>query len=309
MTSEDAALFAAVRQRRRFTHRPFDDDTEFVDVVLKWLRDERADGRLANGPPVTLILFDFTQAMAAALGPDVALLNGGAVQGAFHLCAPSLRRAAIEVGATNLAAMAAHQDMLVKKQLANHTSVTFNPANNMVQIRLACLPAQGPFDLRLADQIAQGWTGQGLTPLGPAISSFHAGLHRDVGIGSLFFDDHGLRTNVRSFYRKAMYLYLTYQLGLSESNGYRVVASERDVRVSDVGTATAALVTVAGSRSTDPQVAAAAAARLLAAAQKGNAAAAMPLHISCIACPADHPPDIECAVAPVSLRHRHIEPA
>lgn len=305
MTSEDAALFAAVRRRRRFTHRPFDDDTEFVDAVLKWLRSERADGRLASGPPITLILFDFTQAMAAALGPDVALLNGEAVQGAFHLCTPSFRRVAIEAGATDLGTMAAHQDMLVQKQLADHTSVTFNPANGLVQIRLACLPSQGPFDLRLADQIAQGWTGRGLAPLGPAINSFHAGLARDVGVGSLFFDSGGVRTNVRSFYRKAMYLYLTYQLGLSEENGYRVVASERDVKVSDFATASAALVTVAGSRSADPQVAATRVARLLAAAQSG----AIPVHISCIACPSGHPPGTECAAPPVSLRHRHIEPA
>jgi hypothetical protein len=308
MTPDEMATIAAIRSRRNFTHRRFDNDTQFVEDVLDWILTERADGRLTSGTPLTLVLYDFGPS-AAALGQEVKLHNGEAVLGAIHLCSPSLQRAALEIEATALNSMTAHQNMLVQRQHTERTSVTFNPATGRVHIRLSCLTLADPVELTLATQLAAGWAGNGLSPLPIALNDFHAGMTRDQGVGNVFFDAGSPRSNVRVYYRNAVYLFLKFQIGLGHANSYRVSANDREVRVTDIGNRTSVALTAVCPRSADAGIVAAALGRALADANDLFARDSVPTHITCLDCPFPHSADEECATSPLSLRHRHVEAA
>jgi hypothetical protein len=308
MTPDEVATISAIRSRRNFTHRLFDRDTQFVEDALDWVLEERANGRLVGGPPLTLVLYDFGPS-ASALGQEVKLHNGEAVPGAIHLCNHSLQRAHLEIDATGLNTVTAHQNMLAQTQQTRRTSITFNPATGAVQVRLACLMLAAPVELTLVAQLAAGWAGNGLIPLPTALNEFHAGMTRQEGMGRIFFDAGSPRSNVRIYYRNAIYLFLKFQIGLRDANGYRISANDREVRVTDKGASTSVAVTAVCPRSADAGVAAAAVGRVLADANDLLVRHSVPTHITCMDCPSPHPADEECATGPLSLRHRHVEAA
>ncbi|WP_157602593.1 hypothetical protein [Sphingomonas sp. PR090111-T3T-6A] len=303
--AEIAAMSAA---RRNFSHRLFDRDTQFVETVLDWLLAERADGRLATGAPVTLVLHDFLPT-ATALGPAVALNNGAAVAGAVHLCNESLTRAAIALGATDLNTAAAHQAALDQHQLGAQTSVTFNPNTGAVQVRLGCLQLAAPVEMMLSAHLATAWQNGGLTALPLSLNDFHAGMTRDDGIGRLFFEGGAPRSLLRMYYRNAIYLFLKFQVGVRNANGYRITPKDRVVRVTRTSDAETVAVTAICPGAADEAAAAAAVIRILTDANSRLAQDGVATHITCMDCPSLQGPNNECATAPLSLRHRHIEAA
>ena len=306
MNQTDIAAMSAAR--RNFTHRLFDRDTQFIETVLDWLLAERADGRLTSGAPITLVLHDFLPT-ATALGPEVAVNNGAAVAGAVHLCNESLTRAAIALGATGLNTLAAHQTALIQHQLSEQTSVTFNPNTGSVQIGLACLQLAVPVEMILSTSLATGWENGGLAALPASLNEFHAGMTRNDGIGRLFFEANAPRLLLRIYYRNAIYLFLKFQVGLRNANGYRITPKDRVVRVTRTSDSETVAVTAICPGAADEAAAAAAVNRILADANSRLTMDNVATHITCMDCPSSQGPNQECASAPLSLRHRHVEAA
>lgn len=308
MTITDAAAIATAR-RLRPPRANLDEATNFVIRVLDWILLERSSERLMAGSPLTLVQFDFTPPRAADLGAIVDLHNNGALLGAIHICAESLRPAHVFPGAIGLVTLAAHQAAIVQRQLAGRTSVSFDPQTGSVQVRLACIPHVGPIDMQLGGQLAPQWKGQELAPLPATIGAFHAGLSRANGVGSLLFDHDRASSRARVYYRNAMFLYLRYQLGLREPEGYRVTPRKSDVAITHLESGRTSLVTAAATRSNEASVAAAMIKRLLDEARVVHATSSADTFISCIDCPSTRPPGDECAAPPISLRHRHLQAA
>lgn len=306
MSPADIAAMSAAR--RSFSHRRFDRDTQFVETVLDWLLAERADSRLSSGAPITLVLHDFLPT-ATALGPEVALNNGAAIAGAVHLCNESLTHAAIALGATDLNTAAAHQVALDQHQLAGRTSVTFSPNTGAVQIRLGCLQLAAPVEMTLSAHLATSWENGGLTALSASLNEFHAGMTRDDGIGRLFFEGGAPRSLLRIYYRNAIYLFLKFQVGIRNANGYRITPKDRVVRVTRTLDSETVAVTAICPGAADEATAAAAVVRILADANSRLAQDHVATHITCMDCPSSQGPNDECATAPLSLRHRHVEAA
>jgi hypothetical protein len=306
MTQVDIAAMSAAR--RNFSHRLFDRDTQFVEIVLDWLLAERADGRLISGAPVTLVLHDFLPT-PTALGQEVALNNGASQAGAIHLCNESLTYAVIALGATGLNTTAAHQAALDQHQLDGQTSVTFNPNAAAVQIRLGCLQLGAPVEMILSTNLATAWQNGGLTALPSSLNDFHAGMTRGDGIGRLFFEGGAPRSLVRMYYRNAIYLFLKFQVGVRNANGYRITPKDRVVRVTRTSDAETVAVTAICPGTIDAVAAAAAVARILGDANSRLTQDNVATHITCMDCPSAQGPNQECATAPLSLRHRHVDAA
>lgn len=306
MTQAEMAAVSAAR--RSFSHRLFDRDTQFVETVLDWLLAERADSRLTSGAPITLVLHNFLPT-ATALGPDVAVRNGDAVAGAIHLCNESLSRAAIALGATSLNTTAMHQAGLTQHQLSEQTSVTFNPNTGVAQIRLACLQLAAPIEMILTSQLASMWDDQGLAALPGTLNEFHAGMTPEDGIGRVFFEGTAPRALLRMYYRNAIYLFLKFQVGVRDANGYRITPKDRMVRVTNKAAAETVAVTAICPGSADASAAAATVVRVLADAGSRLAQNNIPTHITCMDCPSSQGVNQECATPPLSLRHRHVEAA
>jgi hypothetical protein len=308
VTSTDVAAIAAAR-RLRPPRANLDEDTDFVIRVLDWILSERSAGRLMSGSPLTLVQFDFTPPRASNLGALIDLHNNGATLGAIHICAESLRRAHVLPGATGLITLTAHQAAIAQRQLSNRTAISFDPPSGTLQVRFACLPHVAAIDMQLGGQLALHWKGQGLTPLPAAIGAFHTGLTRATGVGSLLFENDRVSSRVRVYYRNAMLFYLKYQLGLRESEGYRVTARKSDVAVTHLETGSTSLVTAAATRSEEQTVSTAMIKRLVDEAAAAHDLNGADTFISCVDCPSTHPPSEECAWSPVSLRHRHVRAA
>ncbi|MDJ0277961.1 hypothetical protein QLH51_14255 [Sphingomonas sp. 2R-10] len=293
--------------RRTFSGARFDDDTQFVAKVLDWVLEERANGRLVVGAPITLVLHDFRPSPIED-GAKVDLHNGEAVAGAVHLCNQSLRRANVALGATGLNTVHSHQKALATHQLASRTSVTFNPVTTRAYVRLACLPLPTPVEMTLAGQLDAAWAA-GLSALPASLDAFHLGMTKDDGIGRLFFENGAPRPHVRTNYRNAIYLFLKYQVGVRDVHGYRMTTNDRLVRISKIGSASSVAITAICPGVGDPAKAGAAAARALADADARLAKDDLPTHVTCMNCPSGQAADVECATPPTSLRHRHVEAA
>ncbi len=298
MTSGNAVV--AARQRHNLSYIGFDEDTRFVTEVLAWIRSERLAGRLTSGSAVSLVLFDFRPLYAAAFDPPVDLHNGGVIPGALHLCNAGLTVARPKSGAKNLVAIQAHVGAITSGQLLGRTSVIFEPASRRVQIRLACLPDIAPLQLTLADGLAQSWSDNGMSALDAAIGGFHAAV--ETGGEGLLHDGEKLRKGARDLYRKALFIYLTHELGLLPDKGFKVVAQTDSVRIRKTLTSETIDVRAIGTSSKNPESTARLLRRIVPAA---NAS----LHVNCLACARNEPPSKECGHPPVSLRHRHVEAA
>lgn len=293
--------------RRTFSGARFDDDTQFVTKVLDWVLEERANGRLVTGAPVTLVLHDFLPSPTED-GAKVDLHNGEVVAGAVHLCNQSLRRANVALGATGLNTVASHQQALATHQLAGRTSVTFNPVTARAYIRLACLLLATPVEMTLAGQLDSAWAA-GLSALPASLDAFHFGMTKDDGIGRMFFANGAPRPRVRTHYRNAIYLFLKYQIGVRDAHGYRITTNDRLVRISKMGSPSSVAITAICPGRSSPAQASAAAARALADADARLAREELPTHVTCMDCPSGQAADIECATPPTSFRHRHVEAA
>jgi len=310
MNAKEKAAMMAARVGRPLRSVPVDDGTTFVIKALDWIMAERAAGRLTKGAPFTLVLYDFSPPRAADPGQDVDLGNGQASFGAIHLCGPVLRPARVLPGTGTLAGMDAHQVKLGERQLADHTCVTFDPASGAVQIRLACVPLAEPVEMYLGSGLSASWTATDLSPLPTTIGRFHADLDPDAGVGRLLLDDDGgPSSRARIYYRNAMFLYLTYQVGLTRANGFRVTNRNSDVMVTAVATGETSIVTAAATRSGQASAAAAMIGRLLAEAAKAAAAQGAKTHISCLCCQSDEPPNKDCGNGVASVHHRHVRAA
>jgi hypothetical protein len=304
MSVDDMTTMLAVRARFNPARETFDPDTQFVDRVLDWIVSERADGRLTSGNPVSLVSYDFGPS-AAPVGPSVKLRNGEVVQGAVHLCNPSLQRANLEVSTSVLVTMEAHQETLAQRQHLARTSVTFNPATGRAQIRLACLTLPTPVEITLASVSGANWAGAGLSRLPAALNIFHSGITQDAGVGPVFFEDGVPRANMRIYYRNAIYLFLKFEVGLGASRTYRLTANDRHVRVTDAATNDSVLVTGIYERPRGVGDGSACE-RAVAAATEILDQQGVPTHISCMHCSSRRGPNEECAAGPLSLRHRHV---
>lgn len=302
-----ADLQAMTIARRAFSGARFDDDTQFVAKVLDWILEERADGRLADGAPVTMVLHDFLPSPTED-GAKVDLYNGEVVAGAVHLCNQSLRRANLALDATGLITVASHQQALAIHQYAARTSVTFNPATSRAYVRLACLPLVAPVEMTLAGQLDGAWAA-GLSALPASLDTFHLGITKDDNIGRIFFENGAPRPRVRTHYQNAIYLFLKYQVGVRDAHGYRIATNDRLVRVSKIGSSSSVAITAICPGGGNPTQASAVAARALADADARFANDGLPTHVTCMDCPSRQAAEVECATPPTSFRHRHVEAA
>lgn len=308
MTPEELAAVAVARRKRDLTHPSFDEDTQFVENVLVWILEERANNRLVDGLPATFVLYDFAPG-PAELGDVVRLKNGGVVQGAIHLCALGLRTANLVKGTGALGSLDAHEEMLVNRQHARRTSVTFNPTTSEVTVRLACAPMAPPVGMKLASSLAAGWAGNGLTPVTAALNWYHATMTLQTGIGPLLFDAGIPKREMRIRYRNAVYLFLRFELGLTQQHGYRVSVDANGVRVRELVSDSSVSITASADRSGDPSVAAAALARIFRRADRLYGIDGTCTHVSCLCCSDQRGPGEERGKAPHSFRHRHFEAA
>jgi len=308
MTADELAAVAAARQQRDLAHLSIDEDTQFVENVLVWILEERANNRLVSGSSATFVLYDFAPG-PAELGDEVRLKNGGVVQGAIHLCALGLRRANLVKDTVMLGSLDAHEEMLVDRQHAHRTSVTFNPTTSEVKVRLACAPMAPPVEMKLASTLAAGWAGNGLKPVTAALNSFHATMTMQTGMGPLMFDAGIPKREMRIRYRNAVYLFLRYQLGLTQQHGYRVSVDANEVRVRELSSNSRVSIIAAADRSGNASIAAAAIARIFKRADRLHDSDGTLTHVSCLCCPDQRGLGDECGRAPHSLRHRHVEAA
>ncbi len=300
----------AARNNRPLRSVPLDDGTNFVIKALDWILAERTATRLMSGAPFTLVLYDFSPPNAANLGDDVDLENGQISLGSIHLCGPSLRPARVLPGTGVLTGLTAHQLKLSDRQLADHTCVTFDPASGTVQVRLACEPMAEPIDMHLGTGLSATWQTQDLAPLPTTIGAFHAVLDPEKGIGRLLSDAvSGPNGRARIYYRNAMFLYLTYQVGLRRGNGFRVTARNSDIAVTSLGTGETSLVTAAATRSGQASAAAAMIGRLMLEASAAFSSEGSRTHISCLCCESNDPPNKDCGGESASLHHRHVKAA
>lgn len=295
MTTDPA--IAALRARRDLSASVLDEDTRFVVEVLKLLRSERASKRLVEGHAISFVRFDFRSPRAAALGPKVDLRNGGAVAGALYVCNDVLGVAHRWPGRHVLSAIPGHADALADFQMETKTSIIFEPSRRLLEIRMECLP-EAVLQLTLADGLDPDFSRVGLTSLNEWIDRFHASVDQ----GELLHRDGRLRSDSGVLYRNAMYLYLTYQLGLTEASGFRVSVEKSTsfVRIRQIVGGSTAVVVGIRSRSSR----AGALARWL--DRSGGRLEHEPTYVSCLACSSDVDPSKECGTLPVSIRHRHV---
>ena len=308
MSPADVAARDKARQRHDIFFSSFDVETEFVARALKWLHDERSNGRLGTGAPVTLVRFDFSGG-AAKTGASVDLHGGVVDQGVIVLCNNPLTVATIPPSARGLATPLSHQSKLQAMGLAQHTSVTYNPPTQEVLIRLRCLPSSTPIPLKLATQLDQSWLTSGLTLMSAELDRFHWSKIDTTALAELLVDINGVVPGARIAYRNALFLYLSYEIGLTEAAGYRVIPLSNEVQVKHLPSNVSAIAGVIGSRAGAAGFGNARAQRRVAAAQRKPLPAGNSVHISCISCNSQHSSSIECGSPSVSLRHRHVEAA
>jgi len=301
----DASAMAAARRNFDLSHVTFDERTSFVENVLRWILAQIGDGKLLDGLPITLVRHDYIKPMAGAKGPEVKLNHGKFSQGSVHLCNDKLTRANVLPSSDELTNVQSHEDLLAEKQYDGETSVTYNPVTGLALVRIRCSGATQAVPIPLAKQASAAWTTDAAAALEDALSSFHEDLTKSAGLGALMFDAETLRPNARVVYRDAFYLYLRYGMGLHKS-ALKVVAHKREVRVTGASTGFAARLRAIGTSSSNPVAAGRRVQRELevAVAQTGQGLA--PSVLTCVSCPTPHPPQQECAVAPNSLRHRHV---
>lgn len=310
MNARERAAMQAARDSRPLRSVPLDAGTSFVIRALDWILAERSANRLMSGAPFTLVLYDFSPPYAFDLGENVDLENGQASLGSIHLCGPSLRPAHVLPGTGVLAGMAAHQLKLGERQLADQTCVTFDPASGTVQVRLACVPMSDAIEMHLGAALPATWQTQDLAPLPAAIGTFHVMLDPGKGLGQLLanaVDESSARARI--YYRNAMFLYLRYQVGLRETNGFRVTNRDSDVKVVALASQEASLVTAASTRSGQASAAAAMIGRLMQEASAAYTSDGSKTHISCIRCPSADPPNADCGNEAATVHHRHVKAA
>ncbi|WP_298687620.1 hypothetical protein [uncultured Sphingomonas sp.] len=305
MSALDSAAISAARAKYGFAHAAFDDRTEFIEKVLDWLLDRLAEGQLANGQSVTLVSIDYLRQSAAAKGVPVKLNHGKFVQGSIHLCNRTLSRANLLPGASDLGNVQGHEDALKDKQYADDVSVTYHPTTGVAHVRIPCAGSVHVVPIKLCRQPSANWSASGMTELENALSNFHAGLNRASGLGALMFDAGSLRPNASIIYRNAVYMYLRFEMGLNQT-GFSVSADKREVQVKVTANGFTARLKAIGTRVGSPTAAGRRIQRELAIAVAETGQGEPPALMSCISCPTSVPSSQECAVAPNSLRHRHV---